>query len=82
MGMHLTLMDHTNLSHSLNLLHKVKRQLIFKIIKEETLFNRLKKHSKVKMCHLNIKCFHHASFLMAVDKLPQFKTLNFTIPQQ
>ena len=75
-------MDHTNLFHSLNLLHKVKRQLIFKIIKEETLFNRPKKHSKVKWCPLNIRCFHHASFQMAVDKHPQFKTPNFTIPRQ
>lgn len=80
MGMRLILMGHINLSPSLNLLHKVKRLLqIFKIIKDKTLFNKLKKNSKAKGSHHSIRCFHHASFQMQVDKRLQFKTLTFTI---
>jgi hypothetical protein len=45
MGIFLIIMDLISLSHSLNLLHKVRNLPIFKIIKEETLFNRLKNNS-------------------------------------
>ena len=83
MGIVLIIMDLISLSHSLNLLHKVKSLPIFKIIKEETLFNRLKNNSKVKGCqHSIIRCFPLASFQMQVGRPPQFKTLTFTILQQ
>jgi hypothetical protein len=45
MGIVLIIMDLISQSHSLNLLHKAKSLPIFKIIKEETLFNRLKNNS-------------------------------------
>jgi hypothetical protein len=82
MGILLIIMDLISLSHSLNLLHKAKSLPIFKIIKEETLFNRLKNNSKVKGCQHSIKCFLLASFQMQADRPPQFKTLTFTILQQ
>ena len=82
MGIVLIIMDLISLSHSLNLLHKVKSLPIFKIIKEETLFNRLKNNSKVKGCQHSIRCFPPASFQMQADRPPQFKTLTFTILQQ